>query len=142
VQPLLINMAMPYRTPIDLKVYSKVGKHVRRLHINFQPDPTVGLRIITIVVKLDSYAFYVRIRIWLFFYYPDCIIPCLLNMIHPRIINRDKRQSFSLLLKPLKFFSCQQSSPTTLDEGSSPSLSSIIITMFSLLSFWSLLGFD
>jgi hypothetical protein len=29
----------------------------------FQPDPMVGLRIMTITVKLDSCAFYVRIRI-------------------------------------------------------------------------------
>jgi hypothetical protein len=51
----------------------------------------------------------------------------------PWIINRDKGQSFSLFLKHLEFFSCQQSSPTTLDEGSIPSFPSIIITAFLLL---------
>jgi hypothetical protein len=30
-----------------------VRKHVRRLHVKFKLDPTVELRIMTIVVKLD-----------------------------------------------------------------------------------------
>jgi hypothetical protein len=63
-------------------------------------------------------------------------------MIRPRIINKDKGQIFSLFLKHLESFSCQQLSPTTLDEGSSPSLLSIIIATFLLLSFLSLLGID
>ena len=91
----------------------------------------------TVAVKLDSCAFYVRI--WLFFRCLDRIIPSLLKMIHPRTINEDMGQSFCLFLKPLEMFSCQQSSPRTLDEGC-PFFSSIIIVAFLLLSFWSLLA--
>jgi hypothetical protein len=50
-----------------------VSKHVRRLHIKFQLNPTIGLRIMIVVVKLDRCAFYVRIWIWLFFSCPDRI---------------------------------------------------------------------
>jgi len=92
---------------------------------------------LTVAVKLDSCAFYVRI--WLFFRCLDRIIPSLLKMIHPRTINEDMGQSFCLFLKPLEMFSCQQSSPRTLDEGC-PFFSSIIIVAFLLLSFWSLLA--
>jgi hypothetical protein len=52
---------MPFQTPIDLKFETKVGKHVRRLHINFQLDPIIGWRITTVVVKLDNCTFYVKI---------------------------------------------------------------------------------
>jgi hypothetical protein len=38
-------------------------------------------------------------------------------MICPQIINRDKGHVFSLFFKLLEFFSCQQSLPTTLNEG-------------------------
>jgi hypothetical protein len=48
--------------------------------------------------------------------------------------------SLASFLKPWEFFSYQQSSLTTLDESSSRSISYIIIAMFFLLSFWSLLG--
>jgi hypothetical protein len=53
-----------------------------RLHIKFQLDLTIGLRIMIVVVKLDSCVFYVRIRIRIlnanpFFYCPDHIIPSL-----------------------------------------------------------------
>jgi hypothetical protein len=54
---------MPSRTPIDLKFGPQVGQHVRRLHVKFQLDPAIGLRIIIVAVKLDSYTFYVKIRI-------------------------------------------------------------------------------
>jgi hypothetical protein len=37
-------------------------------------------------------------------------------MIHPQITNKLNGQFLSLFLKPLEFFSCQQLSPTTLDE--------------------------
>jgi hypothetical protein len=43
------------------------GKHVRRLHVNFQPNPTLWLEIMIVAVKLDSCAIYIRIRIWFFF---------------------------------------------------------------------------
>jgi len=62
---------MPSRTPIDMKFQTKVGKHVRRVHLKFQLDPTIGLRIIIVAVKLDSCTFYVKIWIWPFL---DCII--------------------------------------------------------------------
>jgi hypothetical protein len=56
----------------------------------FQLDPMVGLRIMTVIVKLDSFAFYVKISIWLFFHCPNCITfinincPCSFeNLWHP-----------------------------------------------------------
>jgi hypothetical protein len=63
-------------------------------------------------------------------------------MIRPQITNKLNGQFLSLLLKPLEFFSYQQSSPTTLDESSSRSISYIIIAAYFLLSFLSLLGID
>jgi hypothetical protein len=63
---------MPFRTPIDLKFKTKVGKHVRRLYVKFQLDPTVRLRIMIVAVKLDRCTFYVKIRIW----------PCLDHIIY------------------------------------------------------------
>ena len=65
---------MLFWTPIDLQFNPRLGQHVRRLHVNCQTNPMVGLRIITIIVKLDSCAFYIRIWIWLFFHCLDCII--------------------------------------------------------------------
>ena len=132
---------------------SLLHDHLRKLHnyywskgcrnLGFQElNLKVGLRIMIVTIKVDSCAFYVRFRIWLFFCCLDCIIFSLFKMICSRIINRNKGQIFSLILKPLEFFSCQQSSPTTLDEGRSPSLSSIIIATSLILSFWSLLGID
>jgi len=112
---------------------------VRRLHVKFQSDPTVGLRIMIVAVKLHSCTFYIKIRIWPCL---DRIIPSLYKMICPRVTNKLNVQFLSLLLKPLEFFSCQQSVPTTLDESSSRSISYIIIAAFFLLSFWSLLGID
>jgi len=88
----------------------------------------------TVAVKLDNCAFYVKIRIRLFFYCPDCIIPSLFKMIRPRIINRDKGKSFSIFLKHLEFFSCQQLWMKV------AALLSIVIAVFLLLSFWRLLG--
>ena len=69
-----------------------------------------------VAVKLDSCTFYVKIWIWPFL---DRIIPSIFKMIHPRITNKLNGHFLSLFLKPLEFFSCQQSSPTTLDESSS-----------------------
>jgi len=54
---------MPSQTPIDLEFLHNVGKHVRRFYVKFQPDPTVELRIIIVVVKLDNCTFYIKIRI-------------------------------------------------------------------------------
>jgi len=98
--------------------------------MQYQPDPTVGLRITTITVNLDSCTFYIKIRIGPCL---DRIIPSLFKMIRPRITNKLNGQFLSLVLKPLEFFSCQQSSPTTLDESSNLSNSYIIIAMFFLL---------
>jgi hypothetical protein len=52
---------MPSQTLIELKFENKVGQHVRRLHVKYQLDPVVGLRIMIVAVKLDSYTFYVKI---------------------------------------------------------------------------------
>jgi len=93
----------------------------------------------TIAVKLDSCIFYVKIRIWPCL---DRIIPSLFKMIRPRITNKLNGKFLSLILKPLEFFSCQQSSPTTLDESSGCSISYFIIASFFRLSFWSLLRID
>jgi len=73
---------------------------------------------------------------------PGSCHPYLFKMNHHWIIKGDKRQSFSLFLKPLKFFFFQQSSLITLNEGNNLSLSYIIIVAFLLLSFRSLLGID
>ena len=80
-----------------------------------------------VAVKLDSCTFYIKIQIWPCL---DRIIPCLFKMIHPRISNKLNGQFCSLFLKPLEFFSCQQSSATTLDESNSRSISYIIIARF------------
>ena len=62
-------------------------------------------------------------------------------MIHPRITKKLDGQFLSLFLKPLDFFSCQQSSPTTLDESSSRSISYFIIAPLGfIILFISLLG--
>ena len=100
---------------------------MRRLHVKFQSDPTVGLRIMIVAVKLHSCTFYIKIRIWPCL---DRIIPSLYKMICPRVTNKLNVQFLSLLLKPLEFFSCQQSVPTTLDESSSRSISYIIMQRF------------
>jgi hypothetical protein len=55
----MTRIGMPSRTLIDLQFKPKVG-HVRRLHVKFQLDPTIGLRIMIVVVKLDSCTFYVK----------------------------------------------------------------------------------
>jgi hypothetical protein len=73
--------------------------------MQYQPDPTVGLRITTITVNLDSCTFYIKIRIGPCL---DRIIPSLFKMIRPRITNKLNGQFLSLVLKPLVFFSCQQ----------------------------------
>jgi hypothetical protein len=59
----LTRIEMPSETPIDLKFEPKVGNHVRGLHVNLQPDPTGGLEIMIVAVKLDSCTFYIKIQI-------------------------------------------------------------------------------
>ena len=70
---------------IPVKFWRKISspQHVRRLHIKLQPNPTVRLSIMTVAVKLNGCAFYIRIQIRLFFYCPDHIIPSLFKMICP-----------------------------------------------------------
>jgi len=71
-----------------------------------------------------------QIRIWPCL---DHIISSFFKMIHPWITNKLNGQFLSLILKPLEFFSCQQSLPTTLDENSSRYISYFIIVPFFLL---------
>jgi hypothetical protein len=40
-----------------------IGQHVRRLHVTYKSNPTVGLRIMIVAVKLHSFIFYIKIRI-------------------------------------------------------------------------------
>jgi small-conductance mechanosensitive channel len=54
-------------------------------------------------------------------------------MIRPQITNKLDGQFLSLFFEAFGVFSCQQSSPTTLDESSSHSISYIIIAIFFLL---------
>jgi len=106
-------------------------------HTPIKPDllcfPGIGV----FAVKLDSCTFYIKIPIWPCM---DRIIPSLFKMIRPLITNKLNGQFLSLLLKPLEFFSCQQSSPTTLDESCSRSILYIITTAFSSPLFLKLVG--
>jgi hypothetical protein len=63
VHSKLTCISIPSRTPIDLTFKKKLGKHVRRLHVIFPLNSTIGLRIMTVAAKLDRCTFYVKIRI-------------------------------------------------------------------------------
>ena len=58
---MLTSIEMPSQTLIELKFYPKIGKHVKRLHVKVQLNPTVGLGIMIVSMKLDSCVFYIRI---------------------------------------------------------------------------------
>jgi len=54
IYPIFSTLVNLFQTPIDTKFEPNIKKYVWRFFIQFQPDPTVGLRYIINTVKLDN----------------------------------------------------------------------------------------
>jgi len=55
---MLTSIVMPSQTLIDLKCKHNVGKHVRKLHVKFQLNPTVKLEVVIVAkVHISVYVY-------------------------------------------------------------------------------------